>query len=148
MAWRWVEFDEMSAGELYEALRLRQDVFIIEQECIYPELDGVDQASLHLLVRGDDRALVGTLRVVPPGARYEEPSIGRIVVRADARGAGLARRMMAEAVAKCRALYPGRTIKIQAQQYLEGFYGSMGFRTITEPYDEAGIMHVDMVLEG
>ena len=143
---RWIRFDDLTARELYELLKLRQDVFIIEQACIYPELDDIDQDSTHLLVRDDKGALVACLRVVAPGARYEEPSIGRLVVRKDARGRGLARELMTVAIAKCRELYPSRPIRIQAQRYLEKFYASLGFAPIGQPYDEAGIMHIDMVL--
>ena len=142
----WKSWADLTRDELYEALKLRQDIFVIEQACIYPELDDVDQHSTHLLVRDGQGALVACLRVVPPGARYEEPSIGRLVVRKDERGRGLARELMTAAIAKCHALYPSRPIRIQAQRYLEEFYASLGFEPIGQPYDEAGIMHVDMVL--
>lgn len=144
MEWRW--FGELPAAELYELLKLRQDVFVIEQRCLYPELDGKDQPSIHLLVRDGDGRLAGCARIVPPGARYPEPSIGRLVVRPDARGKGLAREIMLEAIARCRELHPGRAVRIQAQKYLEKFYASLGFVTVTEPYDEEGIIHVDMLL--
>jgi len=147
MVWRWVEFSELTAGELYELLKLRQDVFIIEQACVYPELDGLDVGSLHLLGRDERDAIVAYLRIVPPGARYDEPSIGRLVTRANARGEGLGRVMMEKAIDKCRELYPGCTIRIQAQEYLVPFYTSLGFSPISAPYDEAEIMHVDMVLQ-
>jgi ElaA protein len=142
----WKSWADITRDELYEMLKLRQDIFIIEQACIYPELDDVDQGSTHLLVRDGQGGLVACLRVVAPGARYEEPSIGRLVVRQDERGRGLARELMTEAIAKCHELYPSRSIRIQAQKYLEKFYASLGFKPIGQPYDEAGIMHVDMVL--
>lgn len=142
----WKAFDELTARELYELLKLRQDVFVLEQECLYPELDDVDLPSVHLLVRDGRGRLAGCARIVPPGAKYREPSIGRLAVRKDARGTGLGREIMAAAVDKCRKLHPGRTIRIQAQQYLESFYATFGFVPATAPYDEAGIMHVEMLL--
>ena len=146
IAWKWLSFADLDVDQLYELLRLRQDVFILEQACVYPELDGLDRESLHLLGRDEKDAIVGYLRIVPPGARYDEPSIGRLVTRADARGEGLGRTMMEMGIDKCRELYPGRGIRIQAQEYLVPFYTSLGFTAICAPYDEAGIMHVDIVL--
>ena len=88
MEWRWMRFVELSRDELYEILKLRQDVFILEQQCIYPELDGLDQASLHLYGGDEGGRLAAYCRVVPPGAKYEEPSIGRVVTAASVRGNG------------------------------------------------------------
>jgi ElaA protein len=146
MNWTWKPWSEVTRDELYEALKLRADVFVIEQRCIYPDLDNIDQKSLHLFVRDDAGALVAYLRVVPPGARYTEPSIGRLVAARSARGKGLGRALMLEAIKKCREIHRGRPIRIQAQQYLESFYSSLGFTPISDPYDEEGIMHVDMLL--
>ena len=144
MDWRWIDWAHITPDELYDALKLRQDVFISEQNCIYPDMDDKDQHSLHLLARNDTGTLTACLRIVPPGVRYVEPSIGRLVVRPSARRRGLAREMMLEAIKKCAELYPRRTVRIQAQQYLEAFYKSLGFVTVTPPYDEDGIMHVEM----
>ncbi len=145
-AWKWATWRRISKEALYEALRLRQDIFVLEQACAYPELDGYDLEAAHLIVRDGKGRIRGYLRVLPPGVRYEAPSIGRLVVRKDARGKGLGRKMMLEAISRCRRRWPKQTIRIQAQQYLEGFYASLGFETISEPYDEDRIMHVDMVL--
>ena len=146
VTWTWRSFRELTTDELYELLRLRQDVFILEQTCIYPELDGADQKSHHLLARDKKGSLAAYLRLVAPGGKYKEPSIGRLVVRPEVRRKGVARALMLEAIRKCRQLYPKQAIRIQAQAYLESFYKSLGFKAAGEPYDEAGIMHVEMLL--
>jgi len=140
----WCRFDELSPGLLYELLRFRQAIFVVEQNCAYPDLDGLDQTAQHLLLRIDG-ALAGCLRLIPfPDQR--RVNIGRVAVAEAARGKGLARQMMIEALARCRRDYPDYAVRLSGQTYLAPFYESLGFVTISPPYDDYGIPHVDMVL--
>jgi ElaA protein len=129
-------------------LAQRQNVFVLEQKCLYPDLDGYDQDAWHLLgwrVIDGRRQLAASLRVIAPGVKYPEMSLGRVLSTSIARGTGIGRELLAEGIARAEQLYPGHRIRIGAQQYLEAFYGSFGFRTVSEPYDEDGIMHVEML---
>jgi len=133
----WRRFDELPAALLYEVLRFRQAIFVVEQGSAYEDLDGRDEAALHLLARRDG-ALVGYLRLIP---EPERTRIGRVSVAADYRGQGFARRMMAAALAE----RPGLPAAISAQSYLVPFYASLGFTPTSREYDDAGVPHVDMV---
>lgn len=146
--WQWSSFAELPNADLYELLAQRQNVFVLEQKCLYPDLDGYDQAAWHLLgwrVIDGKRQLAACLRVIAPGVKYEEMSIGRVLSTNAARGTGIGRELLAEGIARAEQLHPGHRIRIGAQQYLEAFYGSFGFKTVSEPYDEDGIMHVEML---
>jgi ElaA protein len=146
--WQRGSFDQLPVRDLYAVLQARQDIFILEQSCLYPDIDGFDQDAHHLLgwmqVDGK-RQLVAYIRVIAPGVKYEEMSIGRVLTTEAARGTGAGKQLMAEAIRYAESLYPGQRIKIGAQRYLEAFYGSFGFVTTSEPYDEDGIMHVEML---
>lgn len=145
--WKFLPYAELSTDELYDLLALRQMVFVVEQRCAYCDADGRDRRAHHLLGRGGEGALLAYLRVLEPGARYAEPSIGRVVVHPAVRGSGLGRSLMREGIARCRCLYPGAPIRISAQSYLQKFYGELGFVAdpTSEPYDEDGIPHIEMV---
>ena len=138
----WLRFADFSAVLLYEILRFRQAIFVVEQSSAYPDLDGIDQGAHHLLLRIDG-TLAGYLRLVPFSDR-QRVAIGRVAVAAAQRRQGLAREMMREALARCRRDLPGATIAVSAQTYLAPFYASLGFRPISEPYDDYGVPHVDM----
>jgi len=145
ITWTWAAFDDLSLRDLYDALQLRARVFILEQGP-YLDPDGLDLQSWHLL--GRDAAsgrLLLYLRIVAPGLKYAEPSIGRLVSDAGVRGLGLGRLLTAEGVARCLATYPGQGIRISAQAHLERFYGGFGFEGVGEPYLEDGIAHLEMV---
>jgi ElaA protein len=124
-------------------------VFVLEQQCFYNDFDGLDAAAHHLIgwrVTGEGtRELVAYLRVLAPGAKYDEMSIGRVLTTEAARGTGAGRELLARGIEYAVQLHPGHRIRIGAQQYLEAFYQSFGFETISAPYDEDGIMHVDML---
>ena len=129
-------------------VRLREEVFIVEQQCAYHDADGRDPHAWHLLGWSDEqsgRNLVAYARIFEPGVRYTEASIGRVVTAPRARGIGLGKELMAEALRRLDGLAPGQPVKIAAQQRLENFYLDLGFRTISSPYEEDGIMHVDML---
>jgi ElaA protein len=146
--WQWTSFAELRPEELYAALQLREAVFIVEQNCVYPDADGRDSEAWHLLgwIReGAGRALVAYARVFPPGARYVEGSIGRVATARRVRGRGYGKALMAEALRRLETLAPRQPVKLAAQRYLEDFYSSFGFRTVSAPYEEDGIIHVDMI---
>jgi ElaA protein len=138
----WQRFTEFSTERLYELLRFRQAIFVVEQCSPYPDLDGFDQEAWHLLLRQDGR-LGGCLRVRPP----PDLRIGRVAVAADLRRQGLARRLMTEALGLCRERWSGRTIDLTAQLPLVRFYQSFGFSPIAQPYEDFGVTHLDMRLE-
>lgn len=139
------KFEDLNVNELYKLLKLRTDVFVVEQDCAYHELDGFDKRAMHVLGYENDE-LVAYARVLPPGTVYDLASIGRVVVKKEARQAGFGRLLFKAALEEAQSLYPNKEIKIQAQTYLEDFYKSFGFKTISEPYPDVGIWHVDMVL--
>ncbi|HUS23413.1 MAG TPA: GNAT family N-acetyltransferase [Candidatus Binatia bacterium] len=142
--WGWKAFDALAPAELYAALRLRSEIFVVEQDCVFLDLDGRDPQCEHLLGQAGGE-LLAYLRLVPPGVRLAEVSIGRVVVAKSARGTGLGRAAMQEGIRRCEARYPGAPIKVSAQQHLERFYASLGFARIGEPYIEDGIAHLDML---
>ena len=142
---QWYRFGEFSAELLYEALRFRQAIFVVEQASPFPDLDGQDEGTHHLLLRVDG-VLAGYLRLIPfPGeARV---AIGRVAVAAPLRHQGLARLLMDEALARCRRDHPKCAVTLSAQTYLAPFYKRLGFRTISAPYDDYGVGHVEMALD-
>jgi ElaA protein len=145
--WEWLPFDRLTTRQLYEVLALRQRVFVVEQNCPYLDADGLDPQCWHGLGRRGE-VLVASARLVPPGLKYAEPAIGRVVSAPEARGEGLGRELMLEAIAQVKRLYPGQDIRLGAQRYLEKFYRSLGFSPVGEPYDEDGIPHIEMVRGG
>jgi ElaA protein len=149
ITWQWSGFAGLTVAQLYAMLALRQEVFVLEQTCLYPDIDGLDPEAHHLLGWRDADGkpeLVAHLRCLAPGAKYTEMSIGRVVTSPAARGTGLGRELVAQGIALARRLHPGHAIRIGAQAHLEAFYASFGFVTVSEPYDEDGILHIDMVL--
>jgi ElaA protein len=148
LIWQWTRFDDLRPQELYAAVQLREAVFIVEQKCPYLDADGRDPDAWHLLgwlETTTGRKLVAYARVFEPGVRYKESSIGRVVTSPEMRRFGFGRALMAEALRRIETLAPGGTIKLAAQRYLEGFYSGFGFRTASPPYEEDGIIHVDML---
>lgn len=142
--WNLKKFDELSVHELYAILRLRSEVFVVEQNCVYHDTDNKDQSSHHLMGWQDEQLLAYT-RILPPGLSYKEPSIGRVVTAPTARGGGVGRELMEQSIAKVLFLYGNKPIRIGAQVYLIPFYNSLGFVQSGDPYDEDGIKHVEMV---
>jgi ElaA protein len=144
VTWQWTRFEGLSLQALYELLALRQKVFVLEQGP-YLDADGLDQHSWHLLGRDGKGELLLYLRVVDPGLKYDEPSIGRVVIDKSLRGTGLGRVMMAEAIRRCDEAWPGRANRISAQAHLGRFYGEFGFAPVGEPYLEDNIPHQEML---
>ena len=156
IAWRFARFEELSPREVHDIFRARAAVFVVEQTCAFQDVDGADPACWHLIGRAgtaqDPKAdapgpIVAYCRLVPPGVKYREPSIGRVITLPPARGIGAGRTLMREAIARAQALWPGQPLRIGAQMYLKDFYGEFGFAQSSEPYDEDGIMHIEMIRE-
>ena len=147
--WRWCAFDQLSVFELQAIYMARQQVFAVEQACAYLDADGYDAASFHLAAWTAGHAVpLAYARVVHPGHKYTEPSIGRVITTAAARGSGLGHELMRRAIAHCQAAFPGLGIRISAQTRLQAFYTALGFVAVGEPYLEDGIAHTEMLLEG
>jgi len=142
--WTWHAWASLSPDTLHDFLRLRSDIFVVEQNCAYPDIDGIDPLCEHLCVRNKEHALLAYLRLVPPNVKAAQAAIGRLVVASPARGTGLGRSAMLEGIRRCSERYPGLDIFLSGQLHLEGFYHSLGFVTFTEPYLEDGIQHVNM----
>lgn len=142
--WQTASFDELNKRDLFEILKLRQAVFVVEQECPYPDIDEIDTQCLHLsgFVNGK---LAAYLRMMQPGLSHEYASIGRVLVAPEFRGTGIGRALMQESLRIMENRYPNHPIKIGAQQHLEQFYQNLGFTTLSEVYLEDGIPHIDML---
>ena len=146
MYWKYQKFEQINGMDLYEIVKLRINVFIVEQKCPYPELDDLDFKAIHICCK-DETGLVAYARLLPEGVKYEEPSIGRVIVRQDRRGMGLAHILMEQCINQVDELWGVSKIRLQAQVHLEEFYGTHGFKAISSPYEEDGIPHVDMILQ-
>ncbi|MCC5915055.1 MAG: GNAT family N-acetyltransferase [Balneolaceae bacterium] len=137
-------FDHLTSEQLYKVLKLRQDVFIIEQDCIYEDIDNLDQQSIHLLLM-DGEKLAAYSRIVPADVKYSEPSIGRIISSSDYRRKGLGREIVQHSLNFLRDR--GESVaRIEAQAHLQDFYSSFGFEPEGEIYDLDGIPHIEMLI--
>ena len=145
LRWQWLRFGALGLDDLYDLLALRAQVFVVEQRCAYLDPDGLDRGAWQLLGRDAAGALQASLRVVDPGLKYAEPSIGRVVTSPAWRGRGAGRALMVEGLARCQAAWPGQGIRISAQSHLAPFYGTLGFEAVGEPYLEDGIPHLEMI---
>ncbi len=148
LRWTCQKFDELNSRDLYRILKLRAEVFIVEQDCVYQDIDDLDQQALHVTgnVKSENAEpeLVCYTRLLPPGARYDTPAISRVLSKKTVRGEGGGKILMVQSIAYCREYWPGEVITISAQQYLEKFYTELGFTTESKPYDEDGIPHIKM----
>lgn len=144
--WRCCRFDELGVHELQRIHIARQQVFVIEQNCVYLDADDVDERSWHLAAWRDGHAgPLAYARIVEPGVKYAEASIGRVITGAAARGTGLGRELVRRAVERAEAVFPGHGIRISAQAHLARFYGAFGFSPVGEEYLEDGIPHIEML---
>ncbi|MCE9578751.1 MAG: GNAT family N-acetyltransferase [Deltaproteobacteria bacterium] len=146
IAWRYEPWARLTVDELYAIVIVRQRVFVVEQTCPYLDADGYDQASHHLWT-GDTSGVHAYLRVLPPGVKYDEPSLGRIVTAPEVRRTGIGRVLVAEGLARARAAYGARPLRIGAQKYLERFYGGFGFVRASDDYLEDDIPHLEMLID-
>jgi len=145
ITWTLKKFDDLTPHELYAILQLRNEVFVVEQQCAFQDADNKDQISYHIMGM-EAASLVAYTRLVPPGISYAEPAIGRVVTAAQVRGTGAGRQLMEYSITQCYALFGHCQIRIGAQVYLKKFYTSLGFRTDGEIYLEDGIQHIEMIL--
>jgi len=144
--WTWKRFDEMSGAEMHELLSLRQAVFIIEQTCIYQDSDEWDSQSWHLMGRDLNESLTAYARITFPNSKDTNPTLGRLLVEPKNRGIGLGRETVQHCLEKCALEYPAKPISVSAQTYLITFYEAFGFERVGQPYDDAGVEHIDMLL--
>ena len=141
---KWSRIENLSALEWFAIIKARESVFVVEQQCPYQETDDMDLHSWHLEVSINNQ-LAAYVRVVDPGIKYEQPSIGRVMTISEFRNLKIGRSLMNEAIRFTEEKYPHMGIKIGAQVYLQKFYESLGFEAVSEPYDEDGIPHIDMI---
>lgn len=143
--WKLKLFNELSPDELYAILRLRNEVFIVEQNCVFQDADNKDQSSYHVM-GWNEKELVAYSRLVPAGISYSEPSIGRVVTSPSVRSLGLGKELMKRSIYLLHSTWGKLNIRIGAQLYLEKFYNSLGFQRTSDIYMEDGIEHIEMQL--
>lgn len=146
ISWTLLSFEALKPTTLYDLLRLRSEVFVVEQHCVFLDMDDKDQHCYHLLGYQANK-LVAYTRLVPPGVIYPEPSIGRVVTSPSVRRTGLGRVLMEKSIEKTRELFGSDRIVIGAQLYLENFYSSLGFVKREDVYLEDDIEHIKMTLD-
>ena len=143
-----LHFDDLNASELFDVLSLRQQVFIIEQKCIYPDVDLLDKSCYHVLGQDTSGQLLGYARIIPGSAASKEyVQVGRVVTAKQIRKTGEGRKLMAFTMEFARALFGDTDIFVSAQTYLVKFYRELGFASVSDEYLEDGIAHVDMILK-
>lgn len=147
MILKWIckKFDELTPHELYKILRLRNEIFVVEQNCVFQDADNKDQFSYHFMGIGEGELLAYT-RLIPPGISYEEASIGRVVISIPERGKGTGRELMDLSILELYKIWGKQPICIGAQLYLKKFYESFGFQQSSAIYIEDGIDHIEMIL--
>ena len=146
--WQCLRLQDMRPLALHRMLQARQQVFAIEQQSIYLDADAADEASWHLCAWAPGLQLRACARIVDPGVKYPEASIGRVITTQAARGTGLGRELLRRALAEAGRLHPGMGLRISAQSHLVRFYGDFGFQAVGEPYLEDGIPHTEMLRAG
>lgn len=146
LTWRCVPFDSLSPRELQAIHRARQRVFTVEQSCAFLDADDLDEVAHHLVACAPGEVEpIAYARLLPPGAKYAEASIGRVLTSAGARGRGVGSELMVRALARVEAIWPQAGVRISAQTHLETFYASFGFVAVGPPYLEDGIDHTEML---
>ncbi|MFC4559946.1 GNAT family N-acetyltransferase [Virgibacillus kekensis] len=144
--WHIKTFQELSNEELYALMKIRVEVFVVEQECPYPELDDNDQQAIHYFYEENGR-IVANVRILPSGSKYKEVSIGRVLVAKEFRGKGFAKEIMNRAIDFIVNEWNEKKIFLQGQEHLKKFYSDLGFTQISDAYMDDGIPHIDMILE-
>ncbi len=146
MLWQNLSFDQLNAHQLYAILRLRQEIFVVEQDCVFLDTDGLDQDAMHI-VCWQGNMPTAYLRSLGPGLAYEQSSLGRIAVPESSRGLNLGKELVRRGIAYNLETWPDSNIRIGAQARLERFYNDLGFIVNGVPYEEDGIMHIHMNLD-
>lgn len=144
MNWHVKEFNQLTTKELYEILKVRAEVFVVEQQCIFQELDSKDEVSYHLFIE-DNSEIIAYLRILPPNISYSEAAIGRVLTKAEHRKKGISRKLVQNAINFVTDSLGEQTIRISAQAYLLKFYNDLGFESVSEVYLEDGIEHIEML---
>ena len=144
--WEVKTFQQLTVDELFDGLKLRVDVFVVEQQCAYPDLDEYDRhpETRHLSGRNEVGQLIAYARLLPTGLRYPEVNVGRFVVKADSRKQGIGHQLLQTALQEVSRCWPKTSMKISAQDYLQAFYAQYGFIRVSEVFLEDGIPHVEM----
>ncbi len=145
MHWQTLSFLELDTDQLYAILKVRQEVFVIEQKCFYLDPDGVDQISYHVIGRDEKGDINAYARLIPAGVAYPEVSMGRVLVVRQERGKGLGRALTRRCLEEAGRLWGHQPIRLSAQAYLVKFYEDFGFHTVGEEYLDAGIPHIEML---
>lgn len=149
LQWSWLAFDALSRDQLYGLLRLRSKVFVVEQNCVFLDLDNLDQQAMHLLGveprQAKEPELLAYVRCFPAGVTFAEASIGRVLTHPDARNAGLGHVLMTQAIRTLVAQWGAQPIRMGAQTHLKAFYQRHGFMDVGKPYIEDGIAHLEML---
>ena len=145
MTWHLKRFYELNNDELYDVLRLRNSVFIVDQQCVFAEIDGKDQSNCHHLFYSLQGQIIAYTRILAPGQIYQEPCLSRVCTNLDQRGKGIGKLLLKKALEETSRLFPGQSIRIGAQLYLKSFYESFGFEVAGDPYLEDGIEHIQMI---
>ncbi len=143
--WRVLPFASLSLAELYAVLQLRTEVFVLEQNCVFQDMDGADTHALHVLGTDDNGALMGYARLFPAGVKFVEASIGRVVTHSHVRGSGMGHVLVQQAVDAVTGAWGAQPIRIGAQAHLKNFYQRHGFLDMGKPYIEDGIDHLEML---
>jgi len=148
MVWYLKKYKDLTLNEFHDILKLRINVFVVEQDCPYPELDGKDKLAYHFFAFAENNPsqIIAYTRIFKPGDYYKEAAIGRVVVHPDFRKDGLGYQLMKESIYQIKALFQTKKIKIGAQTYLKEFYESLGFQKIGKDYIEDGIPHIYMII--
>lgn len=144
LSWQFKSFGALETRELYALLRLRTEVFVVEQNCVFQDMDSSDEQAMHLLGLQDD-ALLAYARCFNAGIKFKEASIGRVITHARARGTGVGHALMQQAIGSMKMVWGAQPIRIGAQARLEKFYEQHGFAKASEPYIEDGIPHIEML---
>ena len=145
ISWVCKKFDELTSPELYAILQLRNEVFVVEQNCVFQDADNKDQQSFHFMGWMNDK-LIAYTRLVPAGIIYDTASIGRVVTSSSLRRTGIGNELMERSIEKTKELFGEKSIKLGAQLYLKNFYESLGFTQSSDIYLEDGIEHIEMIL--
>jgi len=143
--WQCATIGELSASQMHAILKARCDVFIVEQNCVFPDIDDNDLFAHHLVAWTENNQLAAYLRILPPNSTFIEPSLGRVLSAPAFRGTGIGRQLINQGLKQLEARYPDLPVRIGAQSYLIQFYGSFGFEIASDEYLEDGIAHVEMV---
>ena len=138
-------FNELSTEEFHDLIALRIQIFVIEQDCPYQEVDGKDKVAFHLFFKNENNEMIATTRILPQGISYEEVAIGRVVVHENYRGTGLGHQLMADSMCFVEQEFGKGPVRLSAQKHLENYYGNHGFQSTGKEYLEDGIPHIEML---